>query len=399
MSPGQKTLLWIYAATIGMWVIRHVALSLIFRTVDFLTLRSPRISVAGLPRVTAIIPAKDEEATLADCLRSVCDQAYPELEILVANDRSTDRTAAIAAEFAAADPRVRLLNIEHLPAGWTGKTHALHVAAGQAGGEWLWFLDADTRHVPECLPIVMEYARREKAALASLLPEMRCGSFWEEVVQPLASVALVQSFPLFRVHNPKSRCYFANGQFILIRRDAYEACGGHEAVKDRLLEDIQLAGRVKALGLPIRVAMAMGISSTRMYTSLHQIVRGWARIFFDALDRRFGPVLWKALDPLIFSQPAHVAVVVAVVMLLVNGPSPFAWWLLALSVAHHLLAASVLYRLYRQIVAHPLRAALWYPLAGVVFDWIIVKALISCVTGRVTWRGTNYSATTRGVAS
>src|SRR5262249_28592137 len=151
------------------------------------------------PLVSAIIPAKDEEEKLADCLASVCRQTYPNLEILVVDDRSTDRTAAIAARFAAQDPRVRVLSICELPDGWTGKTHALHVASGAARGDWYWFIDADTRHEPESLSIVLEYARAQRAELASLLPEMRCETFWEKVVQPLEGIVLMRSYPLSRV--------------------------------------------------------------------------------------------------------------------------------------------------------------------------------------------------------
>ncbi|MEJ7640167.1 MAG: glycosyltransferase, partial [Singulisphaera sp.] len=166
------------------------------------------------------------------------------------------------------------MTITELPAGWTGKTHALQVASESARGEWFWFLDADTRHEPDSLSIVLEYAREHRADMASLLPEMRCETFWEDVVQPLAGVVLMQSFPLFRVNDDRSRLAFANGQYILIRRSAYAAAGGHRAVRDRFVEDIYLAKRVKALGLPIRVATSTEISSTRMYTSLPQIVRG-----------------------------------------------------------------------------------------------------------------------------
>ena len=129
-------------------------------------------------------------------------------------------------------PAARLIAIEELPAGWTGKTHALHVAAGEAAGEWFWFLDADTRHAPECLSIVLEYARAHGAALASLIPEMRCETVWEAVVQPLEGIVLMRSFPLFLVNRDTSPRAFANGQFILIHRPAYEAAGGHFAVRD-----------------------------------------------------------------------------------------------------------------------------------------------------------------------
>ncbi len=389
MSPTQRIVLWAYAATIAVWPLRHLVIAIAFRMTDFLTPRSPRFDAADPPLVSAIVPARDEEATLADCLASVCAQSYPNLEILVVDDRSTDRTAAIARGFAESDPRVRLIEIESLPDGWTGKTHALHVAAAEARGDWYWFLDADTRHHPDSLSIVLEYARSRGAALASLLPEMRCESFWERVVQPLEGIVLVQAFPLFLVNRDRSPRAFANGQYILIARSAYEAAGGHRAVRDKFVEDIYMAKNVKALGLPIRVAIAPEIGSTRMYTSLPGLVRGWSRILYDAAGRRPWPLVANVLDPLIFSQPAHIALIAALVMLAIGTPGPFPALLLALSVAHHLLAASVLYRLYRISVSHP-RSVVWYPLAGLVNDWILFKALLMCLTGRVTWRGTAY---------
>lgn len=389
MTPTQRTILGIYAALIAIWPIRHVVLSWAFPKLDYLGPGSPRFDSPEPPLVSAIIPAKDEEATLADCLASVRSQAYPNLEILVVDDRSTDRTPEIAREAAAADPRVRPIAIEDLPPGWTGKTHALHVAARQARGEWLWFLDADTRHEPDSLAIVLEYARSHDAALASLLPEMRCESFWESVVQPLAGVVLIQSFPLFWANDPRRKLAFANGQYILIRRDAYAAAGGHEAVRDKFVEDIYLARAVKAAGFSARTAIAHGIGSTRMYTSLPRLVRGWSRILYDALGRDPWRLLAQGLDPLFFSQTAHVALVAALAMLALGKPGPFPAWLLGLSVAHHLLTYTCLRRLYVLSVPRTRHVA-WYPLAGLVLDVILFRAIRMCQTGKVTWRGTAY---------
>jgi glycosyltransferase involved in cell wall biosynthesis len=399
MTPSQQTLLWVYAAIIAIWPVRHAVIWLITRRLDILTPESPQYEGPEFPLVSAIIPAKDEERTLADCLASVGAQTYPNLEILVVNDRSTDGTAAIAGEFAAADPRVRVITIESLPHGWTGKTHALQVAADQARGDWFWFLDADTRHAPENLSIVLGYARAEGAALASVLPEMRCESFWENVVQPLAGIVLMQSFPLFLVNNDRSRLAFANGQYILIERSAYRAAGGHHAVRHWFVEDIGLAGRVKEAGRPIRVAVAQGIGSTRMYASLGQLVRGWSRILYDALGRNPWRLLGKLLDPLVFSQTAHVALAASLALLALGRSTPFALWLLGLSLAHHWLAYTVLRRLYRMSVPGRDYAA-WYPVANLVLDWILIRAIRSCLTGHVTWRGTAYgpsSAVTRPI--
>ena len=396
MTPTQRWILGIYIGLIALWPIRYVFLVWAFRRLDFLTLRSPRWTAPDPPLVTAIIPAKDEEATLPVCLASVQAQDYPNLDILVVDDRSDDGTAAVARAAAATDPRVRVLSIQDLPPGWTGKTHALHVAATtEARGEWLWFIDADTRHEPGSLSIVLEYARGHDAALASLLPEMRCESFWERVTQPLLGIVLVQSFPLFWVNDPKHKLAFANGQYILIRRDAYDAAGGHEAVRDKFVEDIYLARNVKRAGFPIRTAIAPEIGSTRMYTSLPQLVRGWARILYDALGRNPWRLLGKGLDPLFFSQTAHVALVVALVLLTLGRRDPFTWWLLGLSVAHHAFAVAVLQKLYVLSVPRPLTVQ-WYPLAGLVLDVILFRAIRMCWTGQVTWRGTAYTEPANG---
>lgn len=390
MTGTERAVLWGYGLIVAAWPVRYVVVRLIFSWIDVLDLKSPRYAGPSWPAVTAIIPAKDEREALPECLESVCRQSYPDLEILVVDDRSTDGTGEVARGFAARDPRVRVVTIEELPAGWTGKTHALHVASGMARGEWLWFLDADTRHHPDSLSIVLEYARRNGAALASLLPEMRCESFWEKVVQPLCGIVLMRTYPAFRVNDDRHALAFANGQYILIERSAYEEAGGHEAVRDRFVEDIFLARRVKGLGRPIRTAVATAIGSTRMYTSLAGLVRGWSRILYDAHDRRPLPLVGKIVEPLVFSQTGDLAVVVGLVLLAAGGRGEFAGWLVGLGLVHQVLKQGLLYRMYRLNSPATAGYAVFYPVAGLVSAWILVRSIWMCVTGRVTWRGTSY---------
>jgi glycosyltransferase involved in cell wall biosynthesis len=391
MTGTQTTLLWIYAGIIAVWPIRWIVLSVILKRQEFLTPRSPRYEHPDPPRVLAIIPAKDEETYLGDCLESVARQTYPNLKILVVDDRSTDRTGEIARRFASEDPRIRVLTIDHLPAGWTGKTHALHYAATTSEGEWLWFLDADTRHAPEALSILMEYGRSHDAALVSLLPELRCETFWEQVVQPLAGITLMQSFPLHLVHDERSSLAFANGQFILMRRTAYEAAGGHEAVRDRFVEDIGLAGRVKARGFRIRVALIKGIVTCRMYASLDQLIRGWSRILYDALDRRTSRLLLRLLDVIVFCQSGHVAFLAGLILMVSGSPRTFAACLLSLSVIHHVWMYLVFRLVYNTSVPSS-RYVAWFPLGNLVIARILLRAIRMCLTGKVTWRGTDYGA-------
>jgi glycosyltransferase involved in cell wall biosynthesis len=320
----------------------------------------------------------------------VCAQTYPHLEILVVDDRSTDRTGEIARQFAARDPRVQVFTIEHLPPGWTGKTHALDQALRHARGEWLWFFDADTIHAPESLSVMMEYGRSEGAALVSLLPELKCETFWEKVVQPLAAITLMQSFPLHVVNDDQSRLAFANGQYILIERKPYDDAGGHRAVRERFVEDIGIAENVKSLGLPIRVALVRGLVLCRMYASFRQLLRGWSRILYDALRRKAWRLSLKLLDPIIFCQSGHLALILALVLLALGHGGPFAPWLLVLAILHHVLMCLLFLRVYTFSVPGT-RYFLWYPLANLVVDAILVRAILMCVTGNVTWRGTAYT--------
>lgn len=391
MTSTESLILWIYAGLIAIWPIRYAVICWGIRRTDFLTPLSPRFASDAPPLVTALVPAKDEEASLADCLASIAAQDYPNLEILIVDDRSTDRTPEIARSFAASEPRARVVTITELPEGWTGKTHALQYASEQARGEWFWFLDADTRQGPENLSIVMEYARAQGAMLVSLLPEMRCETFWENVVQPLAGIVLIQSYPLFWVNDDRKKLAFANGQYILIHRDAYFRAGGHASVRDRFVEDIALAGRVKSLGLPIRMAVALGIGSTRMYASLGHLVRGWSRILYDALGRNPWRLAVKIVDPLVFSQSGHVALVASLVMLATGGARAFPLALLGMSLLHHVFTRIVLKKLY-ELTVPGTRYVAWYPVANLVMDWTILRSIRMCLTGQVTWRGTTYGA-------
>ncbi len=391
MNFLESVILAFYGFILVVWVIRHVAYTLIERRFHVLKAGSPRFAGERAPLVSIIVPAKDEQETLAGCLETLCAQDYPNFEMVIINDRSSDGTETIARAVCDRDSRARLINITELPPGWTGKTHALHVATREAAGDWFWFIDCDTRHHPSALSIMLEYARRERAALVSTLPELRCETFWEKVLQPLEGIVLMRSFSQLAVNDDRSKVGFANGQCILAEREAYQAVGGHDAVRGRFVEDIYMAKNVKASGRPIRLAIATEISSTRMYTSLEQIVRGWSRILYDALGRRIAPLIEKIAEPLFFSQTGDVALLAAALMLLCGLRTPFAWTLLGCSASHQVLKTTMLYRLYRLTAPKTARYAGWYALAGVVSAWISFDAIRACLTGRVTWRGTQYA--------
>jgi len=180
--------------------------------------RGPILSADTIPDaadtgvVSVIVPAKDEEANIRAALDTLRAQDYPNLEIIVVDDRSRDRTAEIVREVAAEDPRVRLVQVRELPAGWFGKPHAMHVGAGEARGQWLLFVDADCRQAPHSVRAAVNFLTDHQGEMISLWPVLEMHGFWENAVQPVAGSVLVAWFRPSWVNNPRRRAAFANGQ-------------------------------------------------------------------------------------------------------------------------------------------------------------------------------------------
>jgi glycosyltransferase involved in cell wall biosynthesis len=379
------------------WLFRHVAITFVFWRTPKLTLNSHCFESASetvAPKISVLMPCKDEEHNVAQCVRDILGQSYQNLELIVIDDRSTDRTGAEADLVALSDSRVKVIHLNDRPPGWTGKTYALKRGMEQATGDWLLFVDADTKHHRDCLSIVLRWAHDQQASMVSLLPQMRCDTFWERVNQPLCGLVLMRSFPLELVNADWCGMAFANGQYILIERSVYLAAGGHESVRDKFVEDIYLAKAVKK-GLKKRVltANAPDLCSTRMYTDLQSQVQGWARIYYDAWNRNVWTALWKIVEPMIYTQPAYIMPFVATGLIASgSGSADLAWQLLWLALAHNALMFTVIARVY-----HFNRArwydTVYYPLSGLISDWIYLHVIRMCLTGRVTWRGTTYEAT------
>jgi glycosyltransferase involved in cell wall biosynthesis len=249
------------------------------------------------PRVSAIIPARNEEANIAACVRSLLAQGLPgdDLEIIVADDDSEDRTAEIVREIAASNSGVQLIAVPPLPEGWLGKTHALCAAVEQARGEWLLFTDADTRHEPGRLAGVVERAEREGLDLVSFSPRQERREWWDRAVIPRVFEELERLYPFSRVNDPKDPLAAANGQYILVRRKVYQAVGGHGAVRSEVVEDVELARRVKGAGFRIWFGSGEGVVRARMYRRLPDLVEGWQKNLFPLYNRDYGAMCRTSL--------------------------------------------------------------------------------------------------------
>ena len=223
--------------------------------------------------VDIIIPARNEEDCLGRCLQSLVTQQGISFQITVVDDGSIDRTRAIAESF----PGVRVLSAGELKPGMTGKVNALVVGTAGSSAEWLLFTDADTFHYPGSLAASVGEAETRKVDLLSYSPEQETVTWWELAVMPLVFADLVRTYSSEKINDPADPSVAANGQYILVRREAYEALGGHAALPLNVLEDIELANLFKASGHRIWFRYGAGLVRTRMYRSFHAMWEGWSK--------------------------------------------------------------------------------------------------------------------------
>lgn len=390
MTYWQTWIVGAYGVVVLLCLARHFLWSWAMQKSPILSPDSPKGFGADAPLVSVLVPAKDEEKGIADCIASLLAQDYSNFEVLVVDDRSVDRTAEIVEQIAKRDRRLRLERVHDLPDGWTGKCHALEKLQASARGEWLLFIDADTRHQASCLSVAVRDAVDHGADMLSLMPALDMQSFWENTVQPFAGMCLMILYPLPQVNDPKrTDMGFANGQFILVRRKAYDAIGRHESVRDKFVEDIHLGRRIRESGQALRVAMAPDLFRVRMYSSLGEIVRGWTRILYSGVDGRPGRLYLLAAFILVFSVLSYLVLAVFGVLAATGHNSAFLWTMLGLGVLHEILQQTMFARIYWTTRSR-LAYLLFRPLAVFVMLYVTAKAIRTCRTHQVTWRGTTY---------
>ncbi len=239
---------------------------------------SAQLSPKQQPRVSVLIPARNEAAMIGATVTALLQQQYLNYEVIVLDDHSKDATSCVATAAAASDPRFRLLAGQPLPTGWSGKNWACHQLAEAAQFDLLLFTDADVRWQPSALSALVALQQAEAADLLTVWPTQITVTWGERLVVPLMSFAIWAYLPVWLAHHtPYPSAAAANGQCLLFRRVAYERCGGHAAVRKRVLDDVLLAQRVKASGDRLRMADGAGLISCRMYHSWQETYFGYAK--------------------------------------------------------------------------------------------------------------------------
>jgi glycosyltransferase involved in cell wall biosynthesis len=332
--------------------------------------------------VSAIIPARNEEASIARCVESVV--AQPDVdEVVLVNDQSTDRTGEILAELAARIPKLRVLETGQLPSGWTGKNYALSIGAAAAKGDWLLFTDADTFHLPGSTAHALRDAQEHDAALVSYSPEQEMETFWERALIPRVYWMLSWRYPFAKVNDPALPDAAANGQFLLIRRDAYSAIGGHAAVAGQVLEDVTLARRAKTAGYKLYFASGRGIVQTRMYRSFDAMWAGWTKNLYPLIGGSSGKLLAQFVD--LFA--------LAIVLLCWSDSVVTTLdWIAIGSCAMLILARFVEYVAFLRRNRLPVSLIQYYVPGTCLFWAALVASWWKTKHGAVTWKGRAYPA-------
>jgi glycosyltransferase involved in cell wall biosynthesis len=260
----------------------------------------------SLIELTVIVPARNEEDCLGACLQSLVSQSEEifelgkDWELIVVDDHSTDRTEEIARNFTG----LTCLNAAKLEPGWTGKNNAIWTAAKRARGRWLLFTDADTLHEPGDLRRAIHEAERHKVGVLSYSPRQIVTGLAQRSLMPLVFCELALAYPPAKVSDPAQRIAAANGQFLLIEREAYRRLGGHAAVSEKVLEDVELAFLAKRRKIGLRFRYADDALSTRMYRTTGAMIEGWTKNLALLFDNSLALSAWRAVDIfLLFGLP------------------------------------------------------------------------------------------------
>jgi glycosyltransferase involved in cell wall biosynthesis len=334
------------------------------------------------PSISAIVPARNEEAVIAACIESLALQ--PEIaEILVVNDQSTDKTAEVVRGLMARIPRLRLLETHEVPAGWVGKNNAVFLGAKEAKSHWLLFTDADAELQPGAAARALQIAQETSAALVSFSPEQVTQSWYEKALIPFVYSRLARHFSYEAVNDSASPASAANGQFLMIQRDAYNSIGGHASVASEVLEDVALAKRAKAAGFRIQFGSGQGIVRVRMYRSFSAMWQGWKKNLYLLVGGTPG-ALFRELESTIPWIP------MALILLGIKIP------VAPLLGVCFLLMRQMTYGLEISRNQYPFKFIIYYVPAVVLYAGVLWASYRGYVKGKVEWKGREVPVTLPG---
>jgi len=365
------------------------------RGIPRLPARKPNPLPSPPPLLSVIIPARNEERRIASCVTSVLAQDHPNFEVVVVDDRSSDATASIVAGIAAKDARLKLVNGAECPPGWAGKNHALVQGVAASAGAHILLLDADVTLGRGCLRESHALAIASGAGLTTALLGTSFTGFWERLLQPLMYEMMLFLIPPDQVNDPAfPDVAMAPGPFLLFRRDAYDAIGGHGSMKGEIVEDLMLARKVKSAGLGLVLADGTRIAELAREVSLARLWEGWSRVTFKGLDQKLAVVVGGTLGVSVMMLLPWVIVPLGLWHAW-HAPSAFPGMLLA-TIGATTVAAQAGCRWLLDLYYGIDRASFWLTPLAAAFAIAVLwnSALVSRGNRTVVWKGRTYGGGT-----
>jgi hypothetical protein len=334
--------------------------------------------VKTLPKLSVIVPACNEGATVEIAMRSLLALDYPDLEIIAVDDRSTDETGDILDCLAAGDPRLSVLHIDSLPQGWLGKNHALHVASRTARGEWILFTDADVVYRPDTLGMAVAYACQTGADHLVACPKLRAFGFWERLFMSYFGLMFLFRVRPWAVGSVRRTAYFGFGAFNLVRTASYRRCGGHSSLPMEVVDDNKLGKILKQDGARTAIVDASDYLSLRWVIGLRGIMNGFTKNAFASFD--------FSLIRTAFGLCGLVLSTLYPIVALCGPDGPARW--LGLGTLLAMVGGAFA---MRRITDADARYGLAYPIAALMMISIILRStfVTLCQQG-IIWRGTYY---------
>lgn len=338
------------------------------------------------PRVSICVPARNEEEDLDALLTSLRAQDCPNLEIIVVDDKSTDRTWEILQRHASQDPRIIPIRGAEPEPGWYGKPNALRQALARATGEWILMTDADTVHVVSCVRNALGFALREGVQAISLTPHFICVTFFEKLLMPSIGGLLMTGYSFKRVNDPSDEKVFGAGPFFLVTRRILDAAGGLESIRGVIDEDVALARALKKTGLGYRYVRGDDVYATRMYTSLGEIFRGFARNTFATMKGSIRRLVRLSMFILLISV-APLALLIASIVDFSSGTASWMSWFGVIAYACILAMQAFI----RKLGKFDAWVSILAPLGGVLTWLVVMNSFWLGLRGKgVTWKGRVY---------
>ena len=348
--------------------------------------------IKNFPKVSIILPARNEEKYIARCLDSLLKQDYPNFEIIAINDSSTDRTEVIMQHYAARDPRILVVNAKSKPVGWVGKNWACYQGYLRATGNLLLFTDADTVHLPSTMSLSVKHLIFENLDALTAIPKLLCKDFWTKITLPMLSTFLYSRFSALRVNDPKTKIGYFFGSFFIISRRTYEKVGTHKAVRHEIIEDGALGGKVKEEKFMMKMVRGDNYIEAIWARDFHTLWHGLRRLMIPLYNQKRKRASLMAIAIFFLLFEPFLLLPYSLLFLNIARDDIFSLILIVSdTMACAIIIFSSVIQLRLCVFQNPLYA-LASPLGGAIISLSFITSIIDArKKGTVSWRGRQYT--------